>query len=145
VNPSYNDIKKLAGEPLWYSEGGVPRYAEFQPNLCGIYNRYVAFLRIACQACKREFSVASCIVLLDEHQLNIVMPMRQERPEQDAWDLIGSFHYGDSPWHDCVGDTMNSVPLRIEQFWKREIPHDWTRDISLEFSFPEYTEGSLQL
>jgi hypothetical protein len=145
MHPSYDDIKKLAGEPMWYSEGGVPRYDDFHPKLCSVYNTYVALVQIACQACQREFSAASCVDMLDMVQIKLEMPRQQERPEQDAWDLIGSFHYGDPPRHACVGDSMNSVPLRVLQFWKREILHDWKRDESLELSFPEYTEGCLQL
>lgn len=33
-------------------------------------------------------------------------------------DDAGMFHYGDPPAHDCVGDTMNSEPVRILEFWQ---------------------------
>lgn len=145
MNPSYADIKQRAGNPIWYSEGGVPRYADFHPNVCGVYNAYVAFVRIACQACKQEFSVASAVDMMNAALYPVVLPRMADTTDADAWDVIGSFHYGDPPRHDCVGDTMASVPLQILQFWKREIPDDWTRDAAMEFSLPAYTEGSLQL
>lgn len=149
MNPSYDDIKMLAGPPGWYSEGGVPRYAAFSPKLCGIYNDYVALVQIACQSCKREFTVASCVDLdtMNIAGITLVLPTRQECPDQNAWDLIGSFDYGDPPNHDCVGDSMSSVPLRVLQFWERRraILARWIRDTSLELSFPEYTEGCLQI
>lgn len=34
-------------------------------------------------------------------------------------DDAGMFHYGDPPIHNCIGDTMNSVPVRVREFWER--------------------------
>jgi hypothetical protein len=45
-------------------------------------------------------------------------------------------HYGDPPNVECcpAGPTMNSVPLRVVEFWRRGVPRDWERVPELEVS-----------
>lgn len=58
----YSDIHTKAGVPLWYDETGVPRYAPFEPSLCGdSLARQAALLKAACIHCRRDCYVAvSC-------------------------------------------------------------------------------------
>lgn len=34
-------------------------------------------------------------------------------------DDAGMFHYGDPPIHNCPGDTQNSTPIRVIEFWEK--------------------------
>jgi len=53
--------------------------------------------------------------------------------EPDARKLSDVLHYGDPPQHGCVGDTMNSVPIRVIEFWHRNAQtYDWERRSELE-------------
>jgi hypothetical protein len=135
---SYKDIRDRAGEPDWWSDGGLPRYGTFDPHDVTVYGRYVAFVRIACQCCDQEFRVA---VAPDSWIQIPVLPKRESTP--DPWDAIGSFHFGDAPYHDCIGagETMNSVPLEVLEFWKRENLVKWERDVAYEFVLPTLEES----
>ncbi len=133
--PAYRDIRARAGEPGWYSEGGIPRYSDFHPRECGVYAQYVALLRITCQCCCHEMTVATEVDMFDAVTHPECLPKREGC--SDPWDAIGAFHYGDAPYHDChAGETMNVVPLEILQFWKRKVPGDWERDPAYEFVLP---------
>ena len=37
-------------------------------------------------------------------------------------------HYGDPPWHDCTGDTINCIDLRVIEYWRKNDDHEWTGD-----------------
>ena len=54
-------------------------------------------------------------------------------------------HYGDPPRHhsenQCIGDTMNSEPLRILQFWKRD-GGEWERMNEYEIIFENKVKNS---
>lgn len=113
---SYEDIISRLGPGLWYDSKGVPRYDKFSPDLCGVYMKWIALVRIACQGCGKEFEVA-----------NEVQEWQLSRQDWKNWkvtypkkDDIGSFHYGDPPIHEgCSGNTMNSIPLQVLEFWER--------------------------
>jgi hypothetical protein len=102
MHTSYSDIKsRIAEEPQWYDSNGVPRYDEFEVGACpDIYTDQVVLMRIACQACKREFKV--------EMHGDWWRPLDHPR----------NLHYGDPPAHDCVGDSMNCVDLEVLQAWR---------------------------
>jgi hypothetical protein len=128
VKPNYSDITDKLGEPIWWDDNGVPRYCDFSTMWCGVYVDAVALIRIACQDCGREFLVAKEI---DPKWRRIWLPSWEcKRPNpgkhDDPWIEIGSLHYGDPPRHGCVGDTMNSIPLEILEFWERP-DYDWER------------------
>ena len=159
--PSYEDITKRLGQPKFYDEHGVPRYDEFTPQLCGIYNSYIALLEVACQSCDKRFFVAREISSLDG---KVTLPIKPSKDGDELikevedvlddtlalspWDIIGSFHYGDPPRHgddtdECIsGSTMNSIPIRIIEFWKRGEYNVWERDHSYEFTLPELKRDS---
>lgn len=117
----YSDIKSRLGEPLWYDDNGVPRYEEFKPDMCGVYDDQVVLLEIGCQDCGRKFKVVNCWDKLREifrdrinrHLANPIEPLPTK---------VGPnyYHYGDPPNHGCVGDTMNSEPIRVLEFWHKE-------------------------
>ena len=129
----YQDIIKKLGEPLWWDEVGCPRYEEFKPSLCNdIYISEAALVRIACQSCGHKtlvgmsWSKSSCV--FSAHPPN---PLSDQIKD-------GYIHYGDPPPHNCCGDTMNCLDLKVLQFWKKERAfHNWERDSSLEIELPD--------
>jgi hypothetical protein len=147
VNRSYFDITSRLGEPLWWDDQGVPRYAPFRPQMCGVYDRYVAYMEIACQACGKRFFVASSVSALG-------IPYDRERVWEYAngkarlcRDLMPSkrdanhFHYGDPPNHSetddqsCLaGNSMNCIDLRIIEFWEMTC-FEWVRRPEYEIEF----------
>jgi hypothetical protein len=133
VKTDYYDITEKLGEPLWYDSEGVPRYCEFSPMKCGIYIDSVALVEIECQHCGKGFKVARQM-----DRTNMLMPRYIDSDWQPTLPnpregVIGSFHYGDPPAHPsgpynrCTGDTMNSVPIEVLEFWDRRDFGDWTR------------------
>jgi len=127
----YEDIRKrIKEEPKWFDENGVPRYDEFHPKLSpNIYADEVALLEIKCQNCGRRFLVELNWDMNDKIFRNI--------PSLEARIKNNSIHYGDPPIHlidgePCVGNSMNSVPLKVVQFWRRGIDKGWVRVKKLE-------------
>jgi len=141
----FKDIRdKIKEEPLWYDENGVPRYAKFHPELSpNIYAAEVILLEIACQYCKKRFFVEMNWVHYKSHPW-------YRHPESFSnrlrlWlenDRLGwcPIHYGDPPNHNCVGDTMNCIDIRIVEFWcwDREGLGVWKRRKDLEISLEEH-------
>lgn len=137
----YQDILDRAGMPLWWDDNGAPRYEPFHPRLCGVYDRYVALLRVECQNCGHEYDVASAV---DGHGLTykpageingekVYLPAFADVKLPTVEHGIGSFHYGDPPPQCCgSGATMNSVPRKVLQFWRRDGEgaerFEWRRD-----------------
>ena len=125
MKPSYEDIKKrISEEPKWYDQHGVPRYEEFNPELTSnIYADEVVLLEIRCQWCGKKFLV--------EINRDIVDVMVYKFPTLEKLIRNGAIHYGDPPYHDCVGDTMNCDDIKVVQYWKKENA-DWKRIKELE-------------
>lgn len=118
MHAKYSDIRSLIDkEPLWFDENAVPRYCEFHPWECAnIYARQAALLLIECQGCAKPYTVALSWGPLDPD-------VALERRVRNF-----SVHFGDPP-NACeqtcfAGATMNSIPIRCLQFWKR-IDHQW--------------------
>lgn len=130
MKPNYSDITDRLGKPLWWDENGVPRYEAFHPKWCDIYAKYVAFIRVQCQACGREFKVASSI----SSASLVVLPTPKD---------LGTFRYGDPPNHlesgtgfDCLGGaTMTSEHKEILEFWVSDEFACWHRHPEYEFKF----------
>lgn len=119
----YHDIRSRISDPiLWWDHNGVPRYCEFRPQECGVYDLFVALVEVGCQACREHFRVA---VTFDRPSLEQV----GDRYMLPTAGHIGSFHYGDSPAHGdpgCVGATMNVESVRVLEFWDRT-DGEWVR------------------
>lgn len=130
MRSNWSDVRaRIPEEPTWYDVFGVPRYGE--PN-----ERLLPFMvRIRCQNCEAIFRVCLVdevyyglygeLIRLDhcppcphdpeERHVRFnsgsLMEITGFRPEQmKAKPLPPDWHYGDPPAHDCVGDTMNSIP-----------------------------------
>ena len=130
----YEDITSRLGEPLWWDDLGAPRYDDFHPEMLGVYDQIAAFMVIGCQNCEREFQVAQSFTSLDLLRRE---PPKDEHPSAE-WAIY--LHYGDPPIHGCIGDTMNSEPKRILQFWRKGEKDgwpEWERVEGMEGELPE--------
>lgn len=129
MNHHYGDIRSRISEPpKWFDEHAVPRWSAFGPReTANIYADQVAFVHIACQSCSRDFLVCFSWCWSDK-------ALRGQAPLSER---VRDLHYGDPPNVECcpAGPTMNSVPRRVVQFWRRDTPRDdWRRDPSLEIA-----------
>lgn len=111
MNHHYRDITDKLGAPQWWDEHAVPRYCDFSPNkTANIYRREVVLLEIRCQDCERPFRVCMTLGSLDEARgiPSLVNAIRS-----------AELHYGDPPNVGCcpAGPTMNSIPVRVLEFW----------------------------
>lgn len=131
MKEAYKDITDRLGKPLWFDEGGVPRYVEFSPDICGsIYAREAMLIEIACQCCSKRFLVSG---------------YGSSTVEKTFADLIREGLppiYGDPPIfghrEGCAGgDTMQSETLRIVEFWRYNEELEWERVPALEVHFPD--------
>ena len=133
----YHDIRSRISDPiLWWDDQGVPRYCEFRPEECGVYDRVVALVEVACQACREPFRVAVTFDQLSLHQLG-------ERYSLPTTGNIGSFHYGDPPAHgaeECPGNPMNVESIRVLEFWQRD-QQAWVRRPEHEVYIGEQEHG----
>ena len=109
----------------------APLYGPFSPDLLpDIYAVQACLLLIRCQNCGTEFKVSMSFGRYD---------IRLKRARSSLKDRIISneIHYGDPPnMHCCpAGPTMNSVPLRVLEFWMfgdRARASKWKRVPDLE-------------
>jgi hypothetical protein len=111
MHHDYNDIRSRISEaPTWYDQFGVPRYGTFSPGQSpNIYADQVCLVEIVCQQCDRRFQVQ----FSSSEQLS--------RVTLEKLILDRDLRYGDPPHHGCVGDSMNSIPLRVIEFWRSPI------------------------
>ena len=131
LNHYYADIIDKLGTPLWWDENAVPRYCEFSPDVCAnIYAIEVALVEIRCQDCAMRFKVAMSWCVMD--QINDYPTLAQEIADC-------TIHYGDPPNVRCcpAGPTMNSIPLRVLEYWKQEPFGDWHRFTEHEVEIPD--------
>lgn len=130
MHESYTDITSLIDEePQWWDEAGVPRYCQFHPLLSNnVYINEAALMLIRCQSCDQLYRVAITHGPMDE--LFAVVKTLSIAHRIKA----GQLHYGDPPNTDCcaAGATMNSIPVRVLQYWHKDIHFRWTRDETLE-------------
>lgn len=131
----YEDIRSRISDPvLWWDDNGVPRYCEFQPQKCGVYDIVVALVEVACQACLERFRVA---VTFDQTSVR----ERGDRYAIPTAGDVGSFHYRDPPSHnECVGNTMNVEAVRVLEFWER-VDFKWIRRPECEVYIGDHERG----
>lgn len=137
---SYDDIVSRIADPiLWYDEHGVPRYAPFTPDLkSDIYADEAALVEVVCQECRRAFFV--CCSRAEDDNRRPVPVAERIRANDDRL-------YGDPPCHttdiECqtgmescrAGHTMNSIAVRVVEYWSRAATMQWGRDPALEIAF----------
>lgn len=128
MKAQYEDILALTDKkPDWYDSDGVPRFAQFHPDLCpNIYAKEVILLDIQCQECGRHFKV-------ELHW----RPTNQNQSISEAISKgdLGYIHYGDPPRHRntngknrCyAGDTMSADSMKILEFWSELDSGEWER------------------
>jgi len=133
MNTHYADIlSRIPEPPVWWDENAVPRYVLFSPmSLANIYAVECALVKIRCQNCHTEFVVA-----MSRSELDIIQAAGTTLMGAI---LDGTLHYGDPPNNECcpIGPTMNSEPLKVIAFWRRDLTHgiSWVKDKSLEREF----------
>lgn len=144
--PDYADIHEAADSyPFWYDGQGVPRFALFEPDMLGVYDKFALLIRIRCQSCHRDFLVGEGwtgygityepISELDGVPTEDAM-YKLKVNHFDLAVLSSGFSYGDPPRHDCGGDSMSSENVCIEQAWER-VPKErnfpvWVRNPEVE-------------
>jgi hypothetical protein len=129
MHASYHDIRKrIAEEPLWFDENGVPRYDKFEPHaVANIYANSIALVWIGCQRCGTKVAVAMASGFGE-------LPLRGAIKDE-------TLHYGDPPWHEdengesCVGNTMNCEDEVVLQYWERD-RSEWVRVREFERLLP---------
>lgn len=134
----YKDITEKLGVPQWWDDNGCPRYCAFRPDVCGVYDKVVALVEIACQDCGERFMVAVSYTGMDLYQREEWAKERGRSIYPSATD-INAFHFGDPPPHDCVGDTMNCDTMRVVEFWRRQAAPmwGWERVSEYEIAYPQ--------
>jgi hypothetical protein len=119
MNTDYSDIRSRIPEPPnWFDEHAVPRYCPFAPSEASdIYAKEVVLLLVECQACEHEFRVCLSWSAMDGVR---DIPPLSANP--------AGLEYHDPPNVECcaAGPTMNSVPIRVLEFWRKE-RFDWER------------------
>lgn len=133
MNHHYNCIRsRITEEPQWWDENAVPRYEPFTPAECAnIYADECVLFEVACQNCERVFKVCLSWSTIDAVR---------DVPRLSAH--VADLHYGDPPNVDCcpAGPTMNSVPVRVLEFW-RQAKMEWERAPELEIALgPEWAK-----
>jgi hypothetical protein len=113
VRAAYTDITtRIVEAPKWWDENGVPRYSVFSPDdTPNIYAREAVLYEIECQECGQTFEVAEDWSWWPGREIPLSEFVKKRL-----------LHYGDPPRHGgrkgCrAGDTMNSIPRRVLQFW----------------------------
>lgn len=162
MNNPYEDIRdRIDAEPVWFDEHAVPRYCEFAPReSANIYADEVVLVEIHCQACGAAFKVCFSANLLGRYQrsfsraaheamqegrvlLQEDVSAKMETSTLRAAIESDTLHYGDPPNVFCcpAGPTMNSVPVRVLEYWHRADnggkSREWKRVSELERDFPE--------
>lgn len=115
----YKDImSRIKEEPRWFDENGVPRYCHFDPRKCAnIYARECCLFHIKCQGCGKDFNVCMSWNTMSGYLQN--QKSIKEKIQKDKY-----LHYGDPPNVECcsAGPTMNSVPVKVLEFWDLSNP-----------------------
>lgn len=125
MHKSYEDIRGLTDrEPEWWDEHGVPRYRKFAPSDCpDIYASEAVLFEVRCQGCGRRYHVGQTRSGLDY----------VKHPKMwSIGDLIKAkaLEYGDPPNdHRCGGNSMNSEPRRVIEYWSRLRPLEGLREV----------------
>ena len=148
MNRPYSDITSKLGEPKWWDDQCVPRYCEFKPDECGVYDCLVVFFEIQGQACARPFRVVGSwdhmrVLIRTQKSLAEIIPNPTDREAVALFVHFGDppFHHDDGQGNEChAGATMNSEPVRVLEWWARE-NLTWVRKPEFEGDLPDNPEG----
>lgn len=136
MHRSYNDIlSRIPEPPLWWQEGGIPRYDVFDPRWStSVYASEVVLAEIACQHTGLRF-----FVTLEGGAKRLIANAIRDH----------SLRYGDPPNIPGVSAFSTSDMLRVVEYWSRSHQEyvvdrrivdqeyfEWQRDPSLEVTFP---------
>jgi hypothetical protein len=121
-------LERIPEPPVWWDEGGWPRYCEFHPGkVMDIYANQVALVRIACQNCGMRFSVAVTwtwtLAGIDALQRGVAKDELAEylkTHDLKAQALARVLGWNDPPNVGCchAGPTMSSDTVRVLEFWE---------------------------
>lgn len=125
MKPRYSDIlERVPDEPVWWTQHGVPRFCRFEPNRgSDVYATWAVLLRIECQYCSKEFDVELVWGSFTPSRPEVSIRSWRENPRYKWF----PFRYGDPPSHNCTGDTMSSVPLRVLACYHHNKDGSWER------------------
>lgn len=127
--PNYQDVIEAAGRPpLWFTEAGVPRYADYHPTLLGVYDEVAGLFLVACQYCQERFEVGA-----GTPRRSVARIMASDFEEVSLQKFLADWTCGDPPRHACPGggETMSAVELGVLQAWER-VGMAWVRQPLLE-------------
>ncbi len=147
MNADYEDIRShITAPPSWFDERAVPRYTKFHPtHLANIYASEGVLMEIGCQNCGDPFHVALSFLNLSHDSLTEWAYDEHKNPIKTFVGLIHArrIHYGDPPNVRCceAGPTMNSIPKRILEYWRRGTTSYWERDTALEVDLKDGWAG----
>lgn len=140
MHSCYHEILDVMGEPIWWTEDGVPRYIPFAPEEAGnLYAYEVALIEIACQACDHRFHVCISSTRMDKALKDRVTVRDRiaglDTPRRPGMLLPSRSVYCDDPPNiNCCapGPTMTATPVMVEQVWLRSHDEGWVRAPELE-------------
>lgn len=134
MHQHYHDILALTDrKPVWWQEGGIPRFCEFAPQeLPDIYADEAAILLIKCQACGEKFYVSMSTnqstrfgtALRNANGNNERALAAQDKYSIAARIRAGTLHWGDPPNIDCCasGASMTSELIQVVEYHRRRDP-----------------------
>lgn len=126
----YSDLLDLTDrKPVWWQEGGVPRFAEFHPdNAPDIYADEVALVEIACQACRTRFNVCMTSSPSRRVMASLIADRSSEQIAEASEGLrissqikAGRLNWGDPPNITCcaAGPSMSADMVKVLEFHHR--------------------------
>ncbi|GEM_PF-2319641 len=130
--PQYPDILALAhragvGEPAWFDEAGVPRYAPFHPSLLGVYDELAVLAEVTCASCNKT-------ILVGLGRGRIELGTQGGFVRNDLASVIAlAKAWGDPPRHNlplggrCAGETMLCRDVRVVETWEMGDDFEWQR------------------
>lgn len=130
MHHDYQDILALTDQPpVFWQQGGVPRFAAFSPQAVpDIYADEAALVQIRCQVCGHPFDVCFTSSATDRLARSFRVARNaskaakiSERYRISEQVRAGTLHYGDPPNVGCcpAGPTMSSEAVRVIEFHRR--------------------------
>ena len=114
----YSDLVERLGDPRWWDENGVPRYAEFSPDqVANPYARQAALVQFACPRCR---ALVVCAVSSPEIDLDIQTDLSVRRGA-----LYGLLPHFKHCKEIAVGDLVG-----VKEVWRRRDLLVWRRVFS---------------